>query len=153
MKKIILISLLLFSSNLLAHGGGLNAYGCHNETKTGGYHCHRGSAGYQIGNEQGIISEYPPIESDVIEGLVLKNIRCTIVGLATDFVNRSNENMELEYLFKTHDSDKDPLKQYKGEITIGPESRERVLISGISAINTNNCEDVRYISFEISAIE
>jgi 5-methylcytosine-specific restriction endonuclease McrA len=24
-----------------AHGGGLNAEGCHNERATGGYHCHR----------------------------------------------------------------------------------------------------------------
>jgi len=28
----------------LAHPGGLNAEGCHNNRKTGGYHCHRGSA-------------------------------------------------------------------------------------------------------------
>ena len=27
-----------------AHGGGLNAEGCHNDRKNGGYHCHRGSA-------------------------------------------------------------------------------------------------------------
>ena len=25
-----------------AHGGGLNAAGCHNDRKNGGYHCHRG---------------------------------------------------------------------------------------------------------------
>ncbi len=25
-----------------AHGGGLNREGCHNERRTGGYHCHRG---------------------------------------------------------------------------------------------------------------
>jgi hypothetical protein len=25
-----------------AHGGGLDAYGCHHNRKTGGYHCHRG---------------------------------------------------------------------------------------------------------------
>lgn len=25
-----------------AHGGGLDAYGCHKATKHGGYHCHRG---------------------------------------------------------------------------------------------------------------
>ena len=23
-----------------AHGGGLDQYGCHNDRKTGGYHCH-----------------------------------------------------------------------------------------------------------------
>jgi hypothetical protein len=27
---------------LMAHGGGLNAHGCHNNRKTGDYHCHRG---------------------------------------------------------------------------------------------------------------
>ena len=26
---------------VLAHGGGLNAEGCHNNRKTGDYHCHR----------------------------------------------------------------------------------------------------------------
>ena len=26
----------------VAHPGGLNAEGCHNNRKTGGYHCHRG---------------------------------------------------------------------------------------------------------------
>ncbi len=30
-------------SSGLAHGGGLNRYGCHNERATGGYHCHRSS--------------------------------------------------------------------------------------------------------------
>ena len=28
----------------MAHAGGLNAQGCHNNRKTGGYHCHRGPA-------------------------------------------------------------------------------------------------------------
>lgn len=26
----------------LAHGGGLDSYGCHHDRKHGGYHCHRG---------------------------------------------------------------------------------------------------------------
>ena len=29
---------------VVAHPGGLNAEGCHNNRKTGGYHCHRGSS-------------------------------------------------------------------------------------------------------------
>lgn len=29
------------SPPLFAHPGGLNAQGCHNNRKTGGYHCHR----------------------------------------------------------------------------------------------------------------
>lgn len=28
----------------VAHGGGLNADGCHNNRRNGGYHCHRGSS-------------------------------------------------------------------------------------------------------------
>lgn len=31
-------------SKAQAHPGGLNAEGCHNNRKTGGYHCHRGPA-------------------------------------------------------------------------------------------------------------
>jgi hypothetical protein len=33
---------LRFASNVSAHGGGLNAEGCHYDRKRGGYHCHRG---------------------------------------------------------------------------------------------------------------
>jgi hypothetical protein len=33
-----------FSSLALAHGGGLNKDGCHNNRKTGDYHCHRAPA-------------------------------------------------------------------------------------------------------------
>ncbi|QXT40474.1 YHYH domain-containing protein [Jannaschia sp. J12C1-MA-4] len=28
------------SSESVSHSGGLNRSGCHNETRTGGYHCH-----------------------------------------------------------------------------------------------------------------
>jgi hypothetical protein len=31
-------------SGVAAHGGGLNAEGCHNNRKTGDYHCHRAAA-------------------------------------------------------------------------------------------------------------
>ena len=34
---------LLPASVALAHGGGLDKYGCHHDRKHGGYHCHRGS--------------------------------------------------------------------------------------------------------------
>lgn len=38
------IFLALYSTALtaFAHGGGLNSEGCHNNHKTGDYHCHRG---------------------------------------------------------------------------------------------------------------
>lgn len=40
---IIAISLLGLAGPALAHPGGLNKDGCHNDRKTGDYHCHRGS--------------------------------------------------------------------------------------------------------------
>ncbi|WP_156545888.1 YHYH domain-containing protein [Cupriavidus sp. D384] len=33
---------LLFTGTAFAHGGGLDADGCHTNRKTGEYHCHRG---------------------------------------------------------------------------------------------------------------
>ena len=36
--------LVLASGAVAAHGGGLNAEGCHNNRKTGDYHCHRKTA-------------------------------------------------------------------------------------------------------------
>ncbi|QNN68245.1 excalibur calcium-binding domain-containing protein [Sphingomonas lutea] len=39
---VIAASLPSFSSGASAHGGGLNSEGCHNNRKTGDYHCHRG---------------------------------------------------------------------------------------------------------------
>lgn len=36
--------LVLASGGIAAHGGGLNAEGCHNDRKNGGYHCHRAPA-------------------------------------------------------------------------------------------------------------
>ena len=43
MKIFIILVSSFFIAQLSSHGGGLDRYGCHNETKTGGYHCHRSS--------------------------------------------------------------------------------------------------------------
>jgi hypothetical protein len=37
-------SLVIVSGIAAAHGGGLNAEGCHHDRRNGGYHCHRGAA-------------------------------------------------------------------------------------------------------------
>ena len=37
-------ALLLMPAGAIAHGGGLNAEGCHHDRKRGRYHCHRGPA-------------------------------------------------------------------------------------------------------------
>ena len=39
--KAIVVGMLAASSAATAHSGGLNAAGCHNDRKNGGYHCHR----------------------------------------------------------------------------------------------------------------
>ena len=42
--RILLITLFLVLPNYVsAHGGGLNSMGCHTNSKTGDYHCHRGN--------------------------------------------------------------------------------------------------------------
>ena len=42
MKYFIFICFVFFlAKESIAHSGGLNAQGCHNNHKTGGYHCHR----------------------------------------------------------------------------------------------------------------
>jgi len=43
MRAILFLSLItLPAAPIAAHGGGLNAQGCHNNRKTGDYHCHGG---------------------------------------------------------------------------------------------------------------
>ncbi len=44
------LMLLSLQSVAHAHGGGLNADGCHNNRKTGDYHCHRGGGGRSSGS-------------------------------------------------------------------------------------------------------
>jgi hypothetical protein len=45
MRSVLLaVSVMLCPAAVLAHGGGLNAEGCHNDRKNGGYHCHRAAA-------------------------------------------------------------------------------------------------------------
>jgi hypothetical protein len=41
---LIAVCLLIAANSVRAHGGGLNAEGCHHDRKNGGYHCHRGSS-------------------------------------------------------------------------------------------------------------
>jgi hypothetical protein len=49
----------LVSSEATAHSGGLNSEGCHNNSKTGVYHCHRGSnsSSFSTGTIQSVMSE------------------------------------------------------------------------------------------------
>lgn len=38
---IMILAVAIYAPHVLAHGGGLNRDGCHNNHKTGDYHCHR----------------------------------------------------------------------------------------------------------------
>jgi hypothetical protein len=43
MKQVLLVAfLMVLPASASAHGGGLDASGCHTNRKTGDYHCHRG---------------------------------------------------------------------------------------------------------------
>lgn len=44
MRAIFALGALALAAPALSHGGGLNAEGCHNDRKNGGYHCHRAVA-------------------------------------------------------------------------------------------------------------
>ena len=37
-----MLLIIVGSPALMAHGGGLDKYGCHNNRKVGNYHCHQG---------------------------------------------------------------------------------------------------------------
>ncbi len=50
---------------LYAHGGGLDAYGCHNNRKAGGYHCHRGPvAGQSFASKEEMLKKLSADKTD-----------------------------------------------------------------------------------------
>ena len=44
LRLVVFLLICTSSSYVLAHGGGLDANGCHTNRKTGDYHCHNGNA-------------------------------------------------------------------------------------------------------------
>ena len=71
----LLFFLFFLNSNILyAHSGGLNGQGCHNNRKTGGYHCHR-NPGWNTG-------KYPNRDSSSLNSSKSNNssqkIKCKI---------------------------------------------------------------------------
>lgn len=41
MKNLIILLTLTISASAVAHSGGTDSSGCHNDHKRGGYHCHK----------------------------------------------------------------------------------------------------------------
>lgn len=57
----IVVCLLMLPSLGWAHGGGLDANGCHHDRKAGGYHCHRGpQAGRSFSSKTEMQGGVPP---------------------------------------------------------------------------------------------
>lgn len=53
MHKMLIVSFASIAATAAAgHGGGLNAEGCHDNRKTGDYHCHRGAKPVSVARTQ-----------------------------------------------------------------------------------------------------
>ncbi|WP_347342359.1 excalibur calcium-binding domain-containing protein [Brevundimonas albigilva] len=54
------VAALAIPAAVVAHPGGLNSEGCHNDRKNGGYHCHRGSGGSPSTSRPQALRSQPP---------------------------------------------------------------------------------------------
>jgi len=55
--------LLLAAGVLHAHGGGVDGYGCHNDRKSGGYHCHSGPlAGQKFSSQAEMLAKLDALD-------------------------------------------------------------------------------------------
>jgi endonuclease YncB( thermonuclease family) len=74
------VGLLLGMKSLFAHDGGLNKQGCHNNIKTGDYHCHRGpkSSGKQPRQQQTLTGIPKITDGDTIR---IGNTRIRLHGI------------------------------------------------------------------------
>jgi len=59
------LGVIFFGLAANAHSGGLNSEGCHNNRKTGEYHCHRAAAPKQ--------QKFAPIENPSSSGTAFRN--------------------------------------------------------------------------------
>jgi hypothetical protein len=154
MKKIPSLLLMLvfsvLSTNSFSHGGGLNAQGCHNETATGGYHCHRASytppsptrTSSPQSNPSPIIASSPAKKVDgsfvtKVNNIVFKNVRCVDNKWRLSFVNRGTSRVPfVKILFYTVDSDGDPLQTDQQYIEINGKARKEVTLSAFNCKST-----------------
>jgi hypothetical protein len=151
-KKIHSLLLILACSALstysFSHGGGLNAQGCHNETATGGYHCHRSS--YTPSNavitsssksnpsstaNSSVIKKVTGTFETSAKGFVFKNARCTDSKWRIDIINRTSVDSRLEIVFYTEDADGDPLQSFVSQRWFGPKKRETIILDSFDCNN------------------
>jgi hypothetical protein len=82
----IVLSSVSFASTAGAHSGGLNADGCHNDRKNGGYHCHR-SGGVPIPQQaarppRGLSSQQDGVGSPALAPIAGAFANCTAARAA-----------------------------------------------------------------------
>jgi hypothetical protein len=138
------------STYSFAHGGGLNAQGCHNETATGGYHCHRSSytpsspvtASLSKSNVSSTANSSSTKKvtgtfSTSVDNVVFKNVRCVGDEWIITLVNRGDKSLTyIKVIFYTVDSDGDPLATFQDYITISGKSRKEVTLSSFDCQST-----------------
>lgn len=122
--RILLISSLFIAFKVYAHSGNTNSAGCHNNHKTGGYHCHnsKSSSSSSVNSNSSssnnnnnnttssdIKIEAPGTYPTGFENVVYKNARCSGYW-KVDLVNRNNKLVYYKAAFFTVDQDGDPLK-------------------------------------------
>jgi Excalibur calcium-binding domain len=117
---------IVFSGNVTAHPGGLNAEGCHNDRKRGEYHCHgqRAPAVQRPAHERPLNLKSPQQKSAA---------NCGTKRYCKEMVNCAEA---VHYLYscglKRLDSDRDgiPCETLCGNRQVGTNQVERILRSG-----------------------
>ena len=83
-----LLALATHASEASAHGGGLNAEGCHNDRKAGEYHCHREPAveyedDFEDWDEDVVVEPPKPRRSSAARAAFRRKVACPGTGKTT----------------------------------------------------------------------
>jgi len=169
-KYFFVIIFFSFASLAFSHGGGLDRFGCHNETKTGGYHCHRSSGwggslpdmdpllGLDISKLDKKITSFS--DTELFNGdFIIKNFACyALTGWKMDVINRTESSATLNYEITFLDSDEDPLMSWSEDIFVQSRGRSIAkydgslsnMLSGIgyhNYVKNNHCVNTSSISW------
>ena len=138
--KYLLALLLLLPSPVLAHGGGLNAEGCHTNRKTGEEHCHKGGSSSNSSLEQQEVTLVSVGDGDTIRVRTKDNEVLTIRLACIDAPETRQEygRQSTEYL-KSLVS--------RGRLSIKPQVKDRYgrtvaeVFSGLENLNLRMVEE------------
>ena len=106
----IILVLSSISNIAYAHGGGLNKQGCHNNRKTGDYHCHRKPSGQSQKKQQ-------KRSSDSNYAKALQDAKTEIIALQNTLQNAKTEIRRLNKLLQDANNEINELnKQLQGRL-------------------------------------